>query len=274
MRPLQVILILCFLGFVSPILAQTTYSKSAELPAIHISTSDLQDLLQKAHSLLSAANASAKPKYVRETIKIGENNLSVDIGGHDLGVGKIPKVFHSFEYSFDSDGNASVARINIRLGDYSRALTVSGTNPDQVDAIFSGLRDEMERSATSFGGSGLRLGVGMITFVILFIALFVLAIAYFDGQKRDTLVPIVLILALLILLFVLPLNEMLTGFVAVSGDASFIVRYGPEISVAAFILGLLSFPFTLIPLLKRGNAAADSSKIETKGNTESSNNSA
>lgn len=135
--------------------------------------------------------------------------------------------------------------------DYSRTLTVSGNSPDQVDAVFSTLRDDLQALSTPLGGSGLRSALGTVTVVVLANVLIVLGLMFFESRRKIVLLPMSVVFLLLALLFTLPLGDVLAGFIAVSGDASFTVRYGGQISFFGFILGVVGLPAALVPLFSR-----------------------
>ena len=255
-------------SLVWPASAQTNYSKTTEFPALRISVSDLQDILAKVNSLIMAANTSSKIQFLREEIEVRNGDLKIKISGHLLettGV-KIPKTVDVFEYDYSNRDGTAISNLNMRFGDYSRALTVSGNSPDQVDAVFSALRDHIQKLSTPFGGSGHRSFLGFFIFALLAYALIGLIIFYFQSRHKIILVSISLVGLLLVLLFTLPLGDMLAGFVAVSGDASFMVRYGPQMSFWGFVLGAVALPITLVPIFysKKSKPNATSSKAKIK----------
>jgi hypothetical protein len=53
----------------------------------------------------------------------------------------------------------------------------------------------------------------------------------------------------MLLLAVLPIDEILAGFSAIRGEPSFLVRYGPEISFISFILAVVGIPIGVVQLL-------------------------
>jgi hypothetical protein len=55
----------------------------------------------------------------------------------------------------------------------------------------------------------------------------------------------------------LPIGELFAGFTAVHGDASFKVRYAPEIAFWGFIVGAVMIPMSLIPLFWRNIPKTD-----------------
>lgn len=242
-----------FLVFIWPAAAQTNYSKSTEFPALRVSISDLQAVLAKANSLISASNVSNKAPPWREEIEVRNGELKIKVSGHQLEVvgAKLPKVIDTFEFNF-SVRDGVIEGVGISFRDFSRTLTVSGNSPDQVDAVFSALRDDIQKLSTPFGGSQLKSVLGIILFTILGNALLYLTLSYFQEKQKIYLLPISIVVGLAVMLFVLPWSEMLAGFIAVSGDASFMVMYGAQISFWGFVVGLIALPVSIIPLLIGG----------------------
>lgn len=74
--------------------------------------------------------------------------------------------------------------------DFGRSLTVSGNFPDQIDAVFSAMRDDIQRLSTPFGGSGHRFLLGYFTLIILATALIVLTAIFFENRRKSILLPI------------------------------------------------------------------------------------
>jgi hypothetical protein len=55
--------------------------------------------------------------------------------------------------------------------------------------------------------------------------------------------------------WLLPFDEIFAGFSAVRGDASIIVRYGPEIAFLDLVIGVIAILLTLIPEQKQTTAS-------------------
>lgn len=102
MTTLGLLSFFAIIGLVCPALAQTNYSKTADLPPLRISASDLQAVLTKAGSLLVAANSSANLRFTREALEVGSDNLKLKLSGHTLESpsAKIQKTIDSFEYDY------------------------------------------------------------------------------------------------------------------------------------------------------------------------------
>ena len=153
MKHLGLVLFFLVTNFACPALAQTNYSKTIDLPPLRISFADLQTILDKSASLMKVANGSIP--LSREKIMLRKGGLRVEISGHrlDQDQAKIPEILDSLQYSALTPDVAPVSYIFIDFGDYRRTLSVEGESPDQVDAVFSVIRDELSNSFVSTHGS-------------------------------------------------------------------------------------------------------------------------
>lgn len=244
-------LIICLLlvgTYTCPAFAQNNYSKIVEIPPLRISYAELQAVLDKGASLMSAANGSLHLLW-HEEMRLQERELRVNKWGHRLeGDARLPKTLDHFDYTAWTR-DAPVTLLSLSFSNYSRTLSVEGQGPHEVDAVFIALRDELSKLSTSVGGP--LFSVLRITLIsVLALSLFFLASwwIWMETRPRIILGPIVLVVVLLVALIILPIGDMLSGFVAVREDASFIVRYGAEISFWGLILGILGTGLSLIPL--------------------------
>ena len=233
----------------SPGRAQIIYSKSVDLPPLRISYAELQTVLDKAASLMNTANMSA-PLW-REEMQLEKGVLRIRISGHQLERegARLPEAIDQFEYIAWSRDSAPVGRLNLSFSNFSRTLSAEGQSPDQVDAIFSALRDDLWNFSTSIGG----LYVSLFRFLFgLFLAVgvFLLTVVWAESRDSTFLTPALVGAVLLAALILLPIGDWLSGFAAVRGDASFVVRYGAEISFVALIVGLIALGISLVPLVR------------------------
>jgi hypothetical protein len=229
--------------------AETNYSKRIELPPLRISFEELQNILNKAASLMRTANALTSIKY--EKMTMGKGELTIAMSGYRLddNLAKIPKSLDSFEYTARvSEDIAPVTSVKLSFADYQRTLSIDGQSPDQVDAVFAALRDEISRLSTPFGGSTIRFMLGFPAMYCLVLALLGLALFGFVHSRYVVLLPISIIVMFLAALIFLPINDLFSGFSVVHGDASFIVRYEPQIALFSLAAGLIMIPLSLIPL--------------------------
>lgn len=242
--------ILFLIVIISPVgYAETNYSKTIELSPLRISFSELQSVLDKGASLISAANGST-PLW-REELELKKNELRVKITGHQLnpeGV-NVPNNIDSFEYIALTREPSPITRVSMSFSDYKRFMLVEGYSPEQVDAVLSALREDLTKMSTSIGGINHKLYFGALPKFILIIFTLLLGISWFQARSNTILLPISICVVFLTVLFIMPIDDFLAGFSAVKGNASFTVRYGAEISFWGLVFGAVSITLSLIPLL-------------------------
>jgi hypothetical protein len=233
----------------SPGRAQMNYSKSVDLPPLRISYAELQTVLDKAASLMNTTNMSA-PLW-REDMELRKGGIRIRIPGHQLKRegARLPEVIDRFEYTAWSRDPAPVGRLNLSFSDFSRTLSIEGQSPDQVDAVFSALRDDLWNLSTSIGGAYVSL-FRYLFGVFLAVGVLILTAVWAESRDSTFLTPALFCAVLLAALILLPIGDWLSGFAAVRGDASFVVRYGAEISFLALIVGLIALSISLVPLVR------------------------
>lgn len=243
-----------------PALAETSYSKTVELPPLRISFSELQAVLNKGVSLVTAASGSAP---WREEMELRKGELRVRVTGHRLNPDelKLPDSVDSFQYTASTGGSAAITNLAMDFTDYKRTLLVSGQIPEQVDAVFSALREDLLKLSTPIGGSVLKNTLGLTAIWLLVGALIWLGATWLQTHRRTLQLPIAICAALLSTILLLPTGDLLAGFSAVRGDASFMVRYGSEISFWGLVLAVVLAPLSFIPLFSR---AVPKTKATTK----------
>lgn len=257
MRILAIVLSILVSAYQQNAIADTNYSKTIELPPLRVSYADLQATLDKISSLMTTANTASS--NWREELELRSGNLSVRISGHQLEPlgAKIPLAIDSFEYTVSARGDAPITRIAIRFADYRRSISVEGQSPEQVDAVFYAVREDMSKVSTLMGGYWLHTILRFIAIFVLGVTGMQLAVLWWQTRRRSLAMAVAIAGLSLTTLLVLPLTDMLAGFSAVRGDPSLLVRYGPEISFWGLIVGFLS----LIPLFSKGTPPATESHV-------------
>ena len=130
----------------------------------------------------------------------------------------------------------------------SGLFTVEGQSPEQVDATFSAIRDDLMKLSSSFGGPMFRVFF-FLTALTIGVSLFLrFAELWLQTRRNNYLLPILIIACLAALVIVLPIQEALAGFSAINGDPSIAVRYGPEIALLSLIIAIVAIPLSLLPL--------------------------
>jgi len=227
--------------------AEQLYTRATELPPIKMGYSDLQDSLDRASKIIFEANTQHDiDKYISESITFDANDTKIEISGHSFlpsGI-KLPKrvyyVFYEYRHS-----DAPISGVKISLSDYSRTLTVSGKSPEQIDALSAMLTNDLMKFSSNIGGSWFRMVLGLIKFIL--IALVAILTLYCVVEKRIRLIGIpIFLLIILICLYSLPFDDILSGFAIYSGDSSIFIRYGPQMTFWGVIVTIIGIPLSYL----------------------------
>jgi len=245
MRTLIVLLLI--LHFES-VFAQANYTKTAEIPPLRVSFGALQAVLEKTEKLISTANSGVKPR--REEVLLKAGAVQVGIPGRTLAPpnAKVPEQVESLTYTYLAKDDLPITRIYLDFSDYRRILTVEGTAPEQVDAIFAAVREELVAISSNVGGSGIKLILGPVAYWALLMIGTWSGLTYYSYRTRRSLAVLAGAVSVSLLLLVLPTGELLSGFLAFRGDPSFMVRYGPEMSFIGFLLAVIGIPLTILQM--------------------------
>jgi hypothetical protein len=234
--------------------ADTNYSKTVELPPLRASFEDLQSMLDKVSSIVSKGSSNWE-----EGLELRKGEKRVKMSGHHLEVGdaKIPSCIDSFEYngrvSYPGHNReeAPITQVAITFHDYDRSISVEGRSPEQVELLVSALRDDLSQLSSPFGNFGriFSTWAGRFFFgsILLYWALFAIWLIWKRTHRRTLVVPaLVFCVVLFFVLLTLP-DELFAGFSGVQGEASPLVRYGPQIAFLSLVIGLLSLviPFVI-----------------------------
>ena len=218
------------------------YTKSASLPPIRITYAELQSVLDKSAPLMSSANSSFATRPVKETLRLKHGEFQVEISGHQLqgSKAKLPKVttelvYTASAYSLDT---VPIATVSLSFYDFDRKLTVEGRSAEQVDAMFASLKSDLLALSSSFGGSLFRAYSGFLIFFFCFMVTCIGAAYWLSTRRTNAVLPIVFALFSLGLLFTLPFEAFFTGFSVSEFDPSFLNRYGTEMFIFLWVIGI------------------------------------
>jgi hypothetical protein len=249
------ILALLALVWSLPSAAQAMYSKSTEFSALRVSYSAMQTLLDKAGSLSSTANGGSIPE--REEVALQARELKISLSGRQFlsSPAKVPDQIDSLNYSYFASRGSPITQVELDLSGYRRVLAVRGSSADQVDAVFAALSSELTALSHPVGGGAVQsfLRVMMLTIFVP------LAVAtgwnWYVLRSRAYAAVAIGSIGVLLLMLILPLDQLLAGFLAVRGDPSVAVRYGPEISLVGLLLAIVGIPAAVLPFLSRRQPA-------------------
>jgi hypothetical protein len=242
--------LLCLVLLLHPALglAQANYTKSAEVPPVRTSFAEIQVVLSKASALTAAANAGAPVR--REELSLKAGVVTITLPGHDLvqTSARVPERIEAMVYSYSASDPAKVSRVSIDLADYMRVVTVEGPSPEQVDAVFAVIREDLQAISTPIGGTGIR-SLGWPAVWLLMTVVGWCGATWYSRRTPISLAISLSAIFLVAMLMALPFDELLSGFWAVKGEPSFMVRYGPHMSFIGFLISVVGVPLMVLQLV-------------------------
>lgn len=234
---------------------ELVYTKTASLPPLRITYAELQTVLEKSVSLMASTNSVSSARPLSEKLRLKHGESQIEITGHQLDGSRanLPKVATELSYTastpsrlFRDSENAPVASVSMTFYDFDRRLTVEGTRPEQVDAVFAALKSDLLALSSTLGGSTLRTMSGLTIFILCFLILVYGSLYWLSTRQRRLVPPILLACGGIGLLFVLPFELILAGFSVSKFDPSFATSYGPELSLLGVVLTLAAIPLSYL----------------------------
>jgi len=227
----------------------TSYSRSGEFPPLKLTYDDMRTLLQRIHAILTPPETRSDNRYTINKLTIADGKLRVDMDITDdweiNEQGRFPKVSFDLRYQF-YDSYSKVEKIDISFSDYSRKVSVQGTDPNQVDSAYDSLTAMIKEHTTWIGGSSFRAQSGALLACVGLLCFWVPYVS--DRVKaplsiRWTFIIAGLGLLILVTTWTLPYDRWLPGFAIYAGPLSFAERYSSQITLIGLLLGL---PITII----------------------------
>jgi hypothetical protein len=227
-----------------------TYQRSTELPAVRMSYTDFVQIATRAKSIADNANQSLQPEeHRREKMEAasGERRLRTPAIFADADLRKAPSVAYEVSYTYSRSG-APISEVSLQMHNRVRFLSVEGTAPDQVDALFASIRESISEHQTLFGGALPNFAFFLLVLATgLFSVMYVLHVLERKGKEFISL-PLFIGMLLIVGACTLTVSWLLAepgwfpGTAVYAGDANLLARYGPQISllglVATIVMGL------------------------------------
>ena len=142
--------------------AEQIFSRSTSFCPLDLTYEDLAVIIRRLRDVSEKANRTGERQSVRERLSLAGGStkleLSTDFSEGSLTQG--PQLATDVLYLFIQD-NAPISEITLRLGDYSRELTVSGTDRTQVEGLILLVSEDFAKRGCSFGGSSKRSSSGL-----------------------------------------------------------------------------------------------------------------
>jgi len=220
--------------------------KSAEFSPVRMSENDLLDLLGKIRSIAVRANGPVDPKRGPQeelSVEDGLTSLKLTHGIDASALSTAPPAIYSVDYTYEDFEGKAISSVELRFTDYRRTIAVRGESREQVEALFSLLSENVTTFENRFGGGAMFRAVAAPFLLTAGVAIMLLSLRASEWRNR---VPISIVGLLIVLsVFLLPWEKLLPGTAIYSDNASILVRQGPLISFAGFVVSTVAFVASL-----------------------------
>jgi hypothetical protein len=230
--------------------AGQTFSRSVSLCPLDVTYADLAAAIGRIREFRQTANRDIERTYVRERLSLagGTTKLEMSDDFSEASLVRGPQLATDVSYFFEQ-GHAPISGITLRLGDYSREFTVSGTDRTQVGGLVLLAAEDFAKFGCSLGGFSNRR-LGGLGFFLLAAVLGVMA--SFSGSWSNRVRVTLLVAAISIYLAVLffPWDQWFLGTVVRPVRITFFERNAPLIGFVATVVGVISIVITPSSLLR------------------------
>jgi hypothetical protein len=223
--------------------APVVYTRTASFSCVRGSYSQLFAVVERMRSFLEVANSASKSEP-RESLRLSAGGAKVELttGFSQQDLAGAPDSTTDIWYSYRRF-DAPLSAIDLRLGDYSREVTVSGTSREQVDGLVGLLVEELGHLQSGLGGPQYRMIAGLSLIVIGGVIVGLGTSGLVAGFYRW--LAIVSGLGFQLAVWVLPFESWFPGTTLFRGDASFLVRNSPLFTFLGAVLTVVTFLVTI-----------------------------
>ncbi|MFA5167195.1 MAG: hypothetical protein WC530_01545 [Candidatus Omnitrophota bacterium] len=239
--------------------ASQEFSLSADLQPLKLSYEDVKSVVEKISGFLKTSNgydpnlSDLGAHSVQVTA--GELTISVKDDLRNIDFSHFPNVSYELTYKYyDGKLGNSITQVSISLSDYRRTISITGNRPDQVEALFAMLINDLNRHRIWLGGLLFRTILAIILALLcgwLFAYLAMVAFLKLGGHSRpvtnEDLGPIAFPLFVSFSIFfswvMLGIGvKVLPAFAIFAGEVSWLRRYSAEISFYGLLVTIILFP--------------------------------
>lgn len=226
------------------------FSHNRDLPPLKLAAADLDSILLKAQSLIAAANGPlAEQESARESVKLGVRGHEIEIPHFSMASSvAFPRELFRFSYSYNRP-DKPISSVTFDFSDYSRRVSVTGKDEDQVEALSKLVEKDLLHYSTAIGGATFRRVAGICLMIVLLASLG-LSSAYWWNTRRYNALGMLACSALgLLLVLLMPWYKYLPGFALYQSYSPFLlIRYAPYIAFLSLIATLIGIPlFYFLP---------------------------
>jgi hypothetical protein len=242
---LPTFVIICLSLATSSLFAKNVeFSESRTLPPLKLSAADLDTILLKTQSLITAGNgSSSEQNFPRESVKLGVRGKEMEIPHFSLASSvAFSNEILRFSYPYYQP-DKPISSVILDFSDRSRRVSVRAETADRVEIMSNLLENDLRRYSTAIGGAKFRHVAGLCLSVVILMFL-IFSIAYWWNTRRHSALGMLICLALgLSLLLGQPWERYLPDFALYqSYSPFFLVRYAPYIAFLGLLATLAGIP--------------------------------
>ncbi|MGD0919643.1 MAG: hypothetical protein ABSB22_24655 [Thermodesulfobacteriota bacterium] len=235
------------------------YTRSYEFKPIHIERNQLLKTATEIFLYVKRLNGEAVKS--EGYIELGRFDYStkLDLPLEQNDYEKFPRVSYDSFLSIKSY-EGTISSVDLRLSDYSRKLSVTGTSYDHVTGLINVIQEKLGFYESHFGGSGFRVLLYFLSF-----ALFILACApnWFRLKDRDYFIIYGMsIIIFNVVVFLPPWSKVFPGFLAGLESRSFLERNAALFTFLGLMMTLL-IPALTFFMRHRRKKTTPNNDIET-----------
>lgn len=262
-RFFQVLVLLLFVLILTRVSTAANYIRSGKFRAIKLTYDDISALIKQMDKVIPPPekpddwqdNWLDDRQDIRKIVTIGDGELQVQIDLTDefqlKELGRLPPVSYNFRYLFRCP-YGKIEEVSIRFYNSLREVSVTGSDPDQVNALYSYLDTEITKHTILFGGTKFQF-VSRAFLMMIGVVLFMLpSLMGFDLSVKQVYLLWCFGILTMVLAISLPLGKWLPSFAVYSESASALVRYSAQIAFWGLLIGLVSVILACIAFIHQG----------------------
>lgn len=234
------------------------YTRSCEFQPIHIERNELLKAATEIFLYVKKINGEAVKSEGYIDLGRFDYSTKLDLPLEQNDYEKFPRISYNGVLRITAY-NGIVSSVDLRLSDYSRKLSVTGTNHDHVTGLIKVVQEKLEFYESHYGGPNFRFLLGIIFFVLFTIAILIVILPKY-ARSKDRHHDIIYGLSFLIfnilfnvLLYLPPWDKIFPGFLAGIENRSFLERNAAFFTFLGLVLPILISVSRFIIRLKKKN---------------------
>jgi hypothetical protein len=178
-------------------------------------------------------------------VKLGVRGKEIEIAHFSMASSvAFPREVFRFSYSYKRPGKP-ISSVTLDFSDYSRRVSVTGKDEDQIEALSKLFENDLLRYSTRIGGATFRHVMGVCLSVAFLTSLIVSSAYWWNTRRYNALGMLICSVLGLLLLLLVPWHKYLPGFALhQSYSPFFLVRHAAPLLFLSLIATLLGIPLS------------------------------